>query len=102
MIDLATVTHEDLAPYAGSSFTLNVPDHPPVELTLDRVRVLVEKHRVRDARRDTFGIYFVTPPNMLVQQGTYTLSHPELGEMTIFVVPVGRVGDAFELEAVFT
>jgi hypothetical protein len=52
-------------------------------------------------RQDPFTLVFIGPPPVLEQQ-TYTLSNDELGEVDIFLVPIGLDPDgSVRYEAVF-
>jgi hypothetical protein len=52
-------------------------------------------------RRDPFALVFVGPQPAL-EQRIYTLSHTELGEVDIFLVPIGLDADgSVRYEAVF-
>ena len=41
------------------------------------------------------------PATPLLPQGTYDLEHAELGELSLFLVPLGSVGDEMRYEAAF-
>lgn len=52
-------------------------------------------------RSDPFTLVFVGPPPA-IEQRIYTLSHAELGEVDIFLVPIGLDSDgSVRYEAVF-
>jgi hypothetical protein len=63
-------------------------------LTLTSVDVLIA-----DEAQLCFSLLFLgsTP----LTQGTYSLSHPALGEMNLFLVPIQKVKHGFRCEAVF-
>ena len=80
----------------GSSFALKIADSESVDLELVEVSELKERpHQV------SFAILFLTPNSSLVDQGLYELNHERLGEMQIFLVPIGMDGERMKLEAVF-
>jgi hypothetical protein len=59
-------------------------------------------HAHPNKQRDPFQIQFTGPgPHHLPQQ-TYRLKHDALGELDIFLVPVGQEGENFLYQAVFT
>jgi hypothetical protein len=82
-------------PYVGSTFDLVGNDGRRVPTVLERVA-----DRGRDSHSTTFSLYFVVPepagPNM---QGTYHLECEGLGAVDLFLVPIGREGDALRFEA---
>jgi hypothetical protein len=50
----------------------------------------------------SWSLLFRGPLDRPLEQGTHTLSHDELGEQALFLVPLGPADDAFEYEAVFS
>ena len=44
------------------------------------------KHNLR---QDPFSLIFEGPKDALLEQGTYTFQHDQLGELEMFMVPVG-------------
>ncbi|MEM5775860.1 MAG: hypothetical protein AAGU05_12735 [Anaerolineaceae bacterium] len=74
---------------------LNVQPQP-VDLELVEVSPL----RV-SGRQSGFSILFRGPADLPLPQYTYTLRHATLGEMDLFLVPVGRKAGGYEYEAVF-
>jgi hypothetical protein len=79
----------------GSSFTLQVDNHG-VDVELVEVSELKERpHQV------SFSIVFLMRQSSAIDQGLYDLSHERLGEMQIFLVPIGMDGERLQLEAVF-
>jgi hypothetical protein len=67
-----------------------------VELLLTRVSDLLTTHNSQ-----SFSILYQGPVGHLMPQRIYHLSHPQLGEFDIFMVPVARQADGFLYEAVF-
>src|SRR6266481_9170426 len=100
-MDLSEFTPENTRPLVGTIFRVDVGEGKSVELTLDRVEVLLEKHHSKRMKRDSFGMYFLGPPNIQLRQGTYPTSHETFeGPLPIFYVPKQRLEDGrFELEA---
>jgi hypothetical protein len=53
-------------------------------------------------RVDPFALTFIGPRGQLLEQATYRFSHASLGELEIFIVPIGYAdGGAVRYEAVF-
>jgi hypothetical protein len=57
--------------------------------------------RTNTPRQETISLLFHGPVAPFVPQGIRRLKHSELGEMDIFLVPVGKEQDGFQYEAVF-
>ena len=52
-------------------------------------------------RQEQFSVFFRGPLNYLLPQGTYQMEHEKMGELALFIVPIGREQDGFRYEAVF-
>ena len=53
-------------------------------------------------RRQPYSLEFRGPPQPLLAQGTYRLCHAAMGDLEIFLVPIGRSETAVGYEAIFT
>lgn len=51
--------------------------------------------------RQQFSLVFLGTVNPMLTQGTYRLSHPRLGELELFLVPLGPMPDGMQYEAAF-
>jgi hypothetical protein len=102
-MQLNELTAETMRPLVGDRFTVGLGGGTTFELTLDDVVVVLEKHVSPRLKRDSFALYFSSPKDTLIKQGTYPVTHPVLGEMTIFLVPKRQLDHGgFEIEAIFT
>ena len=79
----------------GSTFEV-VDMSPPLALRLGKV---VE--HVKTETNEAFSVFFLSPTDHFMPQGTHKLMHAQLGEQEIFLVPVARTNAGFEYEAVF-
>ena len=71
-------------------------------LQLDLIEVRKLGHQPHAPRSDPFVLTFAGPPDRLLDQRIHRLSHPVLGELEIFLVPIGPGADARpQYEAVF-
>jgi hypothetical protein len=50
---------------------------------------------------ERYSLFFYGPADIMLKQGTFTLDHPEMGEIMLFMVPVGREERGFRYEVVF-
>jgi len=57
--------------------------------------------RLKTPTQETFSLLFRGPQTPFVPQGIRRLKHSKLGELDIFLVPVGKEKDGFQYEAVF-
>ena len=103
-MNLEDFTAEGLRPHVGSPFHVQFDDGRVVDLVLEEVSVVNEKHVSPRQKRDSFSLYFVGPENVYMNQSTYSITHDELGgPWLMFIVPIGRrPNGAFQYEAAFT
>jgi len=50
---------------------------------------------------ETFSLFFHGPMEFCLPQGIHKLLHNDLGEIDLFLVPVGKDKDGYQYEAVF-
>jgi hypothetical protein len=94
-------TPATFGPAVGQSFTVELQAGVPrMELRLDR---LVELPSTPGAPRiQPFTLTFIGPAGRHLAQGTYRLHHGDLGELDVFLVPLGPLADGrHQYEAVF-
>jgi hypothetical protein len=95
--DLARLTADDVEPLVGTDFA--VVDRPgQAALRLTSVR----RSGRRIGTREGFALLFSGSGSEPMPQDTYALRHPDLGELAIFIVPVGAEPGGFSYEAVFS
>lgn len=92
----AAFNRDSFAAVIGSSFTLASGDGKTLDLDLIEVTELQQSKY-----QESFSIVFLLPAPYRAEQGLYTLVHESLGEMELFLVPVGLDGQRLKLEAVF-
>lgn len=100
---LVTLTREDFLPHVGTTFEV-VGAPVPAELTLLAARDLGPRPErlVRPGTRaSAFSLRFRGPSSVLLPQQIWPLRHAALGDLRIFLVPIGREDDGFIYEAIF-
>jgi hypothetical protein len=97
MASLSILTAADFEPLSDGDFTLAAAGG---ELVLK----LAEVHRLGDAVRSggAFSILFTTPEGPSLPQAIYPVTHPALGTMDVFVVPLGPKNGVNRYEVIFT
>jgi len=50
---------------------------------------------------ELFSLFFHGPPAPRLDQATYTMEHPALGTVVLFLVPVGALPSGIRYEALF-
>ncbi|HYH07463.1 MAG TPA: hypothetical protein VEK11_10445 [Thermoanaerobaculia bacterium] len=101
---LEEFTADTFRPHTGSQFHVKVDETRTIDLLLEEVKVVLEKHVSPRMNRDSFSLYFIGRADVLLPQATYTVEHDALGSAAIFIVPVGRRHSTGEYlyEAAFT
>lgn len=101
-MDVGDLRHEHFADRIGDPFptVAGVDEHGDevmIELRLSAATLPPNDRPDRAHYAEWTG-----PREHFLEQGTYTMHHDELGELTLFIVPVNEVADGFVYEAVFT
>jgi len=94
---VAVLTAADFEPIKGGDFILAAAGG---ELALK----LAEVRRLGTALREggAFSLLFVTPPGPFLPQAIYPISHPALGTLELFIVPLGPKDGGNRYEVIFT
>jgi hypothetical protein len=98
-----TPTPASFTPHVGTVFTISFTDGT-LALTLG----VVEPHGTRaprpdapDLRTEPFSLLFLGPLRPVLPQRTWDLTHPVLGTLAVFLVPLGPENGRMRYEAVF-
>jgi hypothetical protein len=95
-----TLSFDDFGGLVGAAFVVCDDGAPPLVLTLAEATPLAA-HGRRDGGRAPFSLIFVGSADFLLPQQMYRLRHDELGEVVIFLVPVGRDEQGVSYQALF-
>jgi hypothetical protein len=95
---LSVMTHAAFLEQLGSKFKLHIAPNIAKEAELIEVNSLAS---VTGQIRNPFSLVFRTPYNLSLSQDIYKLEHTSLGELHIFLVPIGPDSQGMRLEAVF-
>ncbi len=100
MAELGWLTHADFADHVGEEF--DVPDAGLVVELAEATESAEPGGVGPDGRtRNQFSLVFTGPLETRLSQGTARLEHAELGELHLFLVPLGPRGDVMQYEAAF-
>lgn len=72
----------DFSPYVNDTFTVNSPHVGSLDV------VLAELTEKQYPGQECFSLIFRGPHQPVLQQMTYAISHREMGEIQLFMVPV--------------
>ena len=95
--DLASLGIDDFAAHLGTDFEMRVADGV-VPLKLVKADPAGNSGRAGGA----FSLIFVAPKGPGHPQAVYPVSHPALGTMEVFLVPVGPESGGNGYQAIFT
>jgi len=84
----------------NTKFTVRPESGEPVDLELEEVAVRKNESNEQTGM-ERFSTFFRGPQNVFLPQQTYEFHHPDLGEMQIFLVPIGSDGKGYRYEAIF-
>ena len=96
---LDKVTKETFEPIKGGVFELVLDAEQTLALELSAV---LGTGLQGMASREQFSLQFRGPATPALPQRIYSLHHPQLGALEIFLVPIRRDADGMTYEAVFT
>ena len=91
---------ESFSRHLNTKFRVKLESNEPVELELVEVAVRNTEPN-EQAGMERFSTFFYGPANYLLPQQTYELAHHEMGEMYLFIVPIGQDQRGIRYEAVF-
>jgi hypothetical protein len=106
-MNLADLTIDIAKTLEGTTFTVTLSDGRTLPMKLDAALSYERKQR-RPARgappvkREPFTLFFLGPPDPILEQSMYTFRGERESFENLFIVPIGRDAEATEYEAVFT
>lgn len=96
----ATPTAEEFRQHLGTRFGVRLDTPRPVELELTEVKDYNAQSN-EESKMERFSLFFRGPDDIMLNQGTFTLEHPSMGELLLFMVPIAREPQGFRYEVVF-
>jgi hypothetical protein len=99
-VDLATLTHEQFSALVGSAFQVQLAESTEITFTLAEAKKL---SAARPCQRAPFSLILrPADPQFHAPQQIFPLTHPQLGRLEIFMVPIKPDATGARFEAVFT
>ncbi|MCW3058904.1 MAG: hypothetical protein JWQ02_725 [Capsulimonas sp.] len=96
LLNLATA--DDFTPLTDTIFTILLENGQSFEVTLTNVRVLGGGLA---GKREPFKLTFSGTPGFVLSQQIYRLTHPNIEDLEIFIVPIAATAQATTYEAIF-
>lgn len=90
------LNRDDFATQLNTTFKVDYFPGRPTDLKLIQVTELQQRNR-----QESFALLFQGPGDAVLDQRQHRVEHPELGSGELFLVPVARVDEGFQYEAVF-
>lgn len=98
----ALLTEKEFSKHVNTKFRVKVDSPSPIELELVEVKPYANKDEASEqGGMERFSVFFSGPSDIFIQQGIYPLSHEQMGEFELFIVPLARNENGFRYEAVF-
>jgi hypothetical protein len=94
-----SLTEQEFAQHVGTNFQLSLDRHP-IELKLSEVKGYPAGPNEQGGM-ERFSLFFEGPSDPQLPQAVYRLTHEQMGDVDIFLVPIAKVGEGFRYEAVF-
>lgn len=92
----AVFEHAEFTKHLNTKFRIRISETESVEAEL----VDISEHLV-SPKQERFSIVFRTPNEMFLGQGQRPFEHDQMGEFTLFLVPINRDEQGTYYEAVF-
>jgi hypothetical protein len=96
----SNLTAEAFAENLNTKFRVRAESPRPVELELTEVKVYTAAEHEHGGM-ERFSLFLLGPGDLYLPQHTYVFEHSSMGEIELFVVPVGRNERGFLYEVVF-
>lgn len=97
---LERLTSETFAPHLGDSFELAPPHGDPI--TVELTSCEADQSWSDPDTRAPFSLIFHSSADVIVPQQICTLRHPTVGDLELFVVPIGPDTRGFRYQVVFS
>jgi hypothetical protein len=99
-MELEELKEETFAQHLNTKFYLSL-DERRIELEL--VKVAGDKSSMDKIEGvERFALYFLGPMDSYLPQSIYHMEHDALGELDIFIVPIGKLDKRLQYEAIFS
>ncbi len=98
---LKTLALSDFSPTVGSSFQVRTEPDISLELELLEAVDLGTSAKSADTHTRSFSLLFKGPNDVTLPQQICPMTHSDLGELSIFLVPVASEADGMRYEAIF-
>jgi hypothetical protein len=88
---LDKLTVSDFEGHIEATFPADLPEGGSIELRLIDARAIGKP--VDSGGREPFSLIFLGPDRPMLEQRIYSIGHPKLGSLEVFLVPIGPAKD---------
>jgi hypothetical protein len=92
----SSLTHEEFTKNANTIFQVEAEENTQVELEL----IAVSELKLYP-QQEEFTLEFRGPSNQFLGQGVRNVTHDQMGEFELFIVPIRQTEQGFYYEAIF-
>jgi hypothetical protein len=85
----------------NQEFTIQFDSQTSVVARLIEIKS-INSHVLKTGQNEPFSLVLETPGDTVYEQNTYMMQNKELGELTLFLVPIGADKKGVRYEAIFT
>lgn len=96
---MTNLTELEFSKHVNTEFQAQVGDQSVRLQLVDVKAYMPEPNEERGMER--FSIFFDGPPDVILPQQTYNLTHEKMGSVEIFLGPISGNANGFRYEAVF-
>ena len=92
------ITVDTFRPFVGTAFTTETP-HGKLSFTLDET---LYNERYNTGPYHCFTLILSGPGNVFFPQGNYVFRQESLGEVPVFLIPIGKTETGFQYQVVYS
>ena len=89
-------------PHVGETFVIEVEGPGKLELTLTEAAASKWQPAAGSGLPHAFSVVFRGPPELVLGQAMYRMTHDALGELEIFITPIAGSPEGIDYQAVFS
>jgi hypothetical protein len=92
-------TEKEFSQQLNTKYLADVPESQPIELELVEVKSYPSGPGEQEGM-ERFSIFFLGPAETFLPQDTYRVTHEEMGDLDLFLVPIAREELGFRYETI--
>ena len=101
MLETKRLEFSDFSSLVGSSFHIHNSSSHSLPLELLEAKKIGNSSAQQNTQIDSFSLLLRGPRDSVLPQQIYSFTHSQLGELSLFLVPVGQDSDGIRYEVIF-